>query len=151
MPWLNAAHPVEVAPNMFFVPDGQLLELNGVRVGCLGGAASIDYRFRTLNADWFLDENITLEQAARTDSWEWIDLMITHVPPQRTIADSASPLVRHHFGVPTDWRDHNGDVVEAVWERIARPPLVCGYMHDSFESPDGVRVLNINESMIWAP
>ena len=151
MPWLNATHPVVVAPNISFVPDGEILELNGLRIGCLGGAASIDYRFRSLNKDWFLDENITVEQAARTESWQRIDLMVSHVPPQRTISESANPLVRHHFGVSADWRDHNADIVESVWERLSRPPLVCGHMHYSFASPDNVRVLDINESMRWTP
>ncbi len=151
MPWLNAEQPVEVAPNILFVPDGHILELNGLRIGCLGGAASIDYRFRTLNSDWFLDENITVEQVARTESWERIDLMVTHVPPQRTISESANPLVRHHFGVSAEWRDRNADIVESVWERLSRPPLVCGHMHYAFTSADGVRVLDINESLLWVP
>ena len=151
MPWLNGTHPVEVAPHISFVPDGQILDINGLRIGCLGGAASIDYRFRVLNADWFQAENITDEQAARTDLWERIDLMITHVPPQRIIHESSNPLARHHFGVPADWRDHNADIVESVWERMSRPPLVSGHMHYSFASPDRVRVLDINESMLWVP
>jgi len=151
MPWLNDLTPVVVAPNILFVPDGQILELNGLRVGCLGGAASIDYRFRTLNKDWFLDENITVEQAARTEAWQQIDLMVTHVPPQCTISESANPLVRHHFGVSADWRDQNADTVQSIWERMSRPPLVCGHMHYAFTGSDGVRVLDINESLLWVP
>lgn len=48
MPWLNAPAPVEVAPNIYFAPDGCVLHLSGLRIGCPGGAASIDYPYRHL-------------------------------------------------------------------------------------------------------
>lgn len=149
MPWLNNATSVEVASNIWFVPDGHVLEIAGHRIGCLGGAASIDYQFRTLGVDWFRDENITEQQAARALAWTDIDLMVTHVPPQCTISESANPLARHQFGVATEWRDHNADVVETVWNAHGCPPLVCGHMHYAHTSAAGVRILGINEAMLW--
>lgn len=149
MPWLDAAMPVEVAPNVYFVPDGTVVEFAGVRVGLLGGAASIDYRFRRLGVDWFHEENITTEQQARTASWHDIDLMVTHAPPQSVIDASANPMAKLQFGVGAEWRDVNADVVETVWTRCGCPPLVCGHMHYAYTTPSGVRVLDINESMIW--
>ena len=149
MPWLNSAHPVEVAPNTHFIPDGTILELGGLRIGCLGGAASIDYRFRRMGIDWFDEENITPEQVARTAPWRDLDLMVTHVPPQHIIAASSNPLAKLQFGVPADWRDENADVVETVWRRMNCPPLVSGHMHYSYESTDGVRILDINEPLLW--
>lgn len=149
MPWLDAPHPIEVAPHIHFVPDGSVLELGGLRLGCLGGAASIDYRSRRLGVDWFHEENITREQSERTLSWTQLDIMVTHVPPQHVIAASSSPLAKLQFGVPVYWRDENADVVEALWRRMNRPPLVCGHMHYSYESTDGVRILNINEPLLW--
>ena len=149
MPWLNADAPVEVAPNMHFVPDGCVLELVGLRVGCLGGAASIDYKFRRLGVDWFLDENITPEQADRSRAWTDIDLMVTHVPPQSVITASANPVNKLQFGVSIDWRDANADVVEDVWRHVGCPPLVCGHMHYAYTSTDGVRILDIDEACPW--
>ena len=149
MPWLDAPHPVEIAPQIHFVPDGCVLVFDALRIGCLGGAASIDYRSRRLNVDWFHEENLTREQIDRTTSWPQLDLMVTHVPPQHVIAASSSPLAKLQFGVPAYWRDENADVVEALWQQMNRPPLICGHMHYSYESPDGVRVLDINESLLW--
>lgn len=149
MPWLNAADPVLVAPNIHFVPDGCVLDLGGVRLGCLGGAASIDYRFRRLGVDWFDEENITPVQVGRTASWRDLDLVVTHVPPQHVITASANPLTKHQFGVPAHWRDSNADVVETIWRQLNCPPLVCGHMHYSYQSADGVRILDINEPLCW--
>ena len=149
MPWLDAPLPVETAPNISFVPDGCVLELSGLRIGCLGGAASIDYRARQLGVDWFHEENLTGEQVARTAAWTTLDLMVTHVPPQHIIAASSNPLAKLQFGVPASWRDENADVVEAVWQRMNRPPLVCGHMHYPYTSADGVRILDINEPLLW--
>lgn len=149
MPWLNAYEPVEVAPNIYFVPDGCVLQLSGLRIGCLGGAASIDYRYRRLGVNWFLEENITTEQEARTLDWTNLDLMVTHVPPQSIISASSNPTTKLQFGVPIDWRDENADVVERVWRRVGCPPLVCGHMHYAYESVDGVRVLEIDAACAW--
>ena len=150
MPWLNASAPVEVAPNIHFVPDGCVLTVDGTRIGCLGGAASIDYKYRQLGVDWFHDENITAEQEARTQEWMDLDLMVTHVPPQSVITASSNPLTKLQFGVSVDWCDENATIVERVWRRVGCPPLVCGHMHYAHVSLDGVRVLDIDASYAWA-
>ena len=151
MPWLNESKPVEVAPQTYFVPDGCVLELSGLRVGCLGGASSIDYKFRRLGFDWFRDEDITAEQFERTAAWCDLDLMVTHVPPQSVIAESSNPLVKLQFGVGIDWRDSNADLGEEAWLRCGHPPLVCGHMHYGYVSPDRVYVLDINGVLYWPP
>ena len=58
-------------------------------------------------------------------------------------------VAKLQFGVPADWRDENADVVETVWRRMNCPPLVSGHMHYSYESTDGVRILDINEPLLW--
>lgn len=149
--WLDATSPVEVAPNLCFLPDGVVLTLGGLRIGVLGGAASIDYKFRRLGVDWFSEENVTPAQAQRTATWEALDLMVTHVPPQHVIQESADPTALVLFRVGSAWRDPNADVVEQVWRRVDQPPLVCGHMHYAHTSADGVRVLDIGQALWFRP
>lgn len=127
---LDAAAPVEVAKNIVYVPRGTILELDGKRIGCLGGAASVDYKSRKLGRDWFLEEAIRPQDAAKVAAWDSVDLMVTHVPPQSVIQRNFPPidLVRN-FGLSVDWRDPSADVVEAEWRRLGMPPLYCGHMH----------------------
>lgn len=115
--------PTEIRENLIYVPRGHVLETEaGFRIGCLGGADSIDREFRTEGVSWFSEETITYADQARlveNHLEEPIDLLATHTPP--------ATIVRQ-MGIldpgPSD------RAVEAVWQELDRPELVCGHMHE---------------------
>ena len=135
----------EVAPNLFYVPRGTVMDVGGIKIGFLGGAASVDkmYRLRQ-NMHWSEDELITDEDIAKFDDVKSVDMLITHCPPQSVIQEHFDPRMLMYFGLTPQWRDPSADKVEALWERLGKPPLVCGHMHKSV-TDGNVRILDINE------
>lgn len=144
---LEAAEPVEVAENLIYVPGGYRLELDGRAIGCLGGAASIDRKWRSFGIDWFPEENILAAEEARAAEWDAIDIMVSHVPPQHVIERnfSRSAMVQM-FEVDYGWTDPNAMIVKRIWERAGCPPLYCGHMHRAVHDGN-VRILDINEAV----
>lgn len=140
----------EMGPNLYFVPRGTVLDIDGRSVGFLGGAASVDKEIRLRDGEhWSPGENIKRSEVARFDAVESVDLLVTHVPPQSVIQQHFDPATLEWFGLPKTWKDPNADVVEKLWTRLGKPQLVCGHMHRGvIEGP--VRILNIGEAIAMA-
>lgn len=136
---LLAEQPVELLPNIWYIPSGLVVRFGGLAVGCVGGAASIDYRFRTPGYDWFFEEALLPDEAARIDTWTRIDLLVTHTPPQS--------VIQRYFPTPVglhpEWQDPTAVQIEDVYQRF-RVPLYAGHMHTSLQHKR-VTILNINE------
>lgn len=141
----------EVAPNIFYVPRGTVLELDGRRIAFMGGAASVDKEYRLGSGmSWYPEELITAEDVARFDGVYDVDIFVTHTPPQVTIDAHFDPydLVRY-FGLTLDWRDPSAQYVNNLWEKFGKPTLICGHMHRSVVDQMGkIRILNIDELFI---
>lgn len=136
----------EIASNVFYVPRGTLHEIDGRRIAFVGGASSVDKRFRLMRGEpWFPQEVVTDEDIARLNGVDSVDLLVTHVPPQCVIRRHFNPMVLvRYFGLPPDWKDPSADRIEMLWRRLGTPPLICGHMHRSVV--DGVvRILDFAE------
>jgi Icc-related predicted phosphoesterase len=144
---VKAEEPVEMHENLVYVPGGYVLELDGRRIGCLGGASSIDRKWRTPMFDWFPEENILPEEEKRARQWKDIDVMVTHVPPQPVIERnfSRTEMVKM-WEVDYGWTDMNAVIVKEIWHDVGCPPLYCGHMHRSLQDGN-VRILDINEAV----
>lgn len=137
----------QVARNSWFIPRGTVLELDGRRLGFLGGADSVDKQWRRPEVSWFEDERITYAEASRlltNAASAPLDLLVTHTPPACVV----DAMLRRQGAVAWPEFQESARVVEQVWDTLGRPPVVCGHMHESFESL-GVWVLDINEVMLW--
>lgn len=134
----------EMAPNLFYVPRGTVLELDGRRVAFLGGAASVDKAWRTAGKDWFPEEQIRDSDIHRFDFSQPVDMLITHCPPQRVIQKHFNPHNLLMFGLPIDWRDPSADKVEWVWMKFGYPMVYSGHMHKSVFG-ENYRILDIDE------
>lgn len=137
----------EIFPNFFFVRRGTVVEIDGRTVAFLGGASSVDKAFRTPMVDWFPDEVITPEQLARLDGVSKVDLLVTHCPPQEVIEVYFNRADLPGWGLPTSWSDPCALMVDELWNRLGRPPLVCGHMH-RYVNHDTCTILNINQVYI---
>lgn len=138
----------EIAPNIFFVPRGTVLEIDGRTIAFMGGAASVDKGIRLRRGmHWDTRENITEEQVAtfrENTKDRKIDIMITHVPPQSVIQKNFDPKGLMFFDLPMSWRDKNADIIEELWGSLYYPQLICGHMHRSVIEGTA-RILDINE------
>ena len=67
--------------NIKFLPDYTVLEIEGKRILCVGGAISIDRLIRVEGKDWFKDEGFVYDEN-KVNGLTNIDLVITHTSPQ---------------------------------------------------------------------
>jgi hypothetical protein len=125
-----------------------VLEVDGLKVGCMGGAFSVDYKMRRLGIDWFTEESISTGDFYKLWDHEHLDLMVTHSPPQSVIERNFDRSVIDDFGLPDNWRDQSAVAVEELWRKFNYPPLFCGHMHRSVRDRT-CRILDVNEVAVW--
>ncbi|NKX55973.1 metallophosphoesterase family protein [Arthrobacter mobilis] len=77
---LNAGGFGVISDRLLYAPRGHRWELDGVRFGALGGAFSIDRRFRKLGSTWWEGEEVVPEDVERLGNGE-LDVLITHEVP----------------------------------------------------------------------
>jgi UDP-2,3-diacylglucosamine pyrophosphatase LpxH len=148
--WVQYEEVSRVWPdaNLWYVPRGTVMELDGRTIAFMGGAASIDkdYRLRQ-NMHWDENENITPAQIARllkNAEGKQIDLFITHCPPNSVIEEHFDNSNKLYFGVGLDWTDPNQQIIEDLWHKLGTPMVYSGHMH---RRVGGVsyRILDIDE------
>ena len=134
--------------NLFYIPRGTVMELDGRTIACMGGAASIDKAWRLKDgAHWTPTENISPAEILRllTNAKDkQIDLFITHCPPGSVITQHFDPSAKLFFEVGLDWIDPNQLVIEELWHRLGTPMIYSGHMHRRVEDTSS-RILDINE------
>lgn len=140
-----------VNTNCWFIPRGSVLEVDGRTIAFMGGASSIDKKYRITNHwHWSPLEDIRYKDMMQMDLelasvGNKVDMMITHVPPQSVIAAYFDPRESSmYFGVPLDYVDPNAKYIESLWQQLGYPPLYCGHMHRSITERT-CTILNIDE------
>lgn len=143
-PDLQYSEITEVWPGAHFIPRGHVMEIDGLTIGFMGGAASIDSLYRTEGHDWFREERITQEQFDAMYNMDVeLDLLVTHTPPSSVISGNFSTTAHLSFGQPDNWYDTSAVFVQQLYEKFDCP-LICGHMHKHVI--DGkCRILDINE------
>lgn len=134
--------------NLFYVPRGAVMELDGRIIAFMGGAGSID-KNRRLREGWHWDENenISPDEVLRlleNTNGKNVDLFLTHCPPNSVIDTHFDPRNKLWFGVGIDWKDHNQDIIENLWKAMGFPYIYSGHMHRSVEGMT-YRILDIDE------
>jgi predicted phosphodiesterase len=122
------------------IPRADVLEIDGLRIACLGGAGSIDKDLVILQGDkWFEQEIITdedVETLLQKIGDAPVHCLISHCPPQSVIQEvfeigSKRYRKYYSFGVHPDWKDPSADQVQKVWEKLGHVKNFCGHMHRS--------------------
>ncbi len=117
---LNDLTDNEVFPNIFYMKRGSTLVLpDGRTVLFMGGAYSIDKKYRTLGRDWFPEETITqadIENLPDTN----VDMVISHTAPNEF------NVVDYHeeYG-----HDPSRDALSYILEKYHPKRFVFGHMH----------------------
>jgi predicted phosphodiesterase len=144
--WSRQPGLVPLIENVFYVPRGTLVTINRLNIAFIGGACSVDKDIRLRQGmAWYPEEEVTDADIARLDNVSAVDLLVTHVPPQSIIEKhfSRDALV-YMFGLQRSWTDPSALRIETLWQRLGKPPLICGHMHRSVIDGD-VRILDINQ------
>jgi Calcineurin-like phosphoesterase len=133
---------------LYYVPRGTVMELDGRTVAFMGGASSIDKKMRLENnIHWDHNENISDDHINRLLSnakGKTIDMFLTHCPPHSVIQQHFDPLNKLFFGVGADWIDPNQVIIEELWHKLGTPSVYSGHMHKRVQGMT-YRILNINE------
>jgi Icc-related predicted phosphoesterase len=134
--------------NLFYVPRGTVMEIDGKMIAFMGGAASIDKDIRLReNWHWDKEENISGHEVLRlfeNAENKKIDVLITHDVPISVCKTHFDDSAKMWFGVGKDWHDVNMDVIQRIWDRLGNPMIYSGHMHRSVIGPN-YRILNIDE------
>jgi Icc-related predicted phosphoesterase len=139
----------EVKKNLFFVPRGKVLEIDGYKIGFMGGAHSVDIAWRRKDIDWWVDEEVTDENIAKLIDKK-VDILVTHTPPTGFIMRNFGPINKNSWGLKPDWEDKSSLKIEKLWGEMGMPPLICGHMHKPVI--DGqIKLLDINEMFFLKP
>jgi predicted phosphodiesterase len=142
----------EIRDGLYYVPRGTVLEIEGVRIGCMGGGASIDKAYRRVGVDWFPDEVVTTEQVDQfiRANPSGVDVLVTHTPGSRTITGHFTPLNKRYWGLPDNWVDESAINIQRLVDTMPHEKHFCGHMHRSVI--DGkTRILDIEEVLVYTP
>lgn len=139
-----------VRSNIRVLPRGSRTKIEGLAVGALGGAFSVDYEHRTEGKDWWANEEPTAAEARALVAGGPIDILITHDAP-------AGVPLKGDFELRPDLvekAEHTRLLLREVVNAIAVPHVFCGHWHQrrihELSHPDGritrVDVLNMENS-----
>lgn len=114
-----------VRSNIRILPRGGRTILEGLAVGGLGGAFSVDQQHRTEGKDWWPNEEPTREEAAALVAGGALDILITHDAP------AAVPL-KGDFQLSeelTSKANKTRALLQEVVDSIVVSQLFCGHWH----------------------
>lgn len=121
---IKATEPIELYDNLIYVPRCVILEVEGHNVLCVGGACSVDRKYRTPGLDWFPEERVSGIEVKQAEDLlgTRIDMMATHNPPYDVVAAI--------FGKdqPVEW-NHSAKAIQEIWDMFDNPPIFSGHLH----------------------
>lgn len=112
----------EIAPGIYYMPRGSTYTLpDGRTILFMGGANSIDKKYRTVGRDWFPEEIITQTDLMDLPEVD-IDIFITHTCPKELV-----PILKHQY--PDKEHEPSNDALTELW-KIYKPNLwYFGHWH----------------------
>ncbi|WP_226760400.1 metallophosphoesterase family protein [Arthrobacter sp. SO3] len=123
--------------NIRVLPRGGRTQIEGLVVGALGGAFSVDYEHRTQGKDWWNNEEPTKEDARRITTCGPVDVLITHEVPAGIPMKGDLELPPEVIARANLTRVLLRDVVDF----LAPAHVFCGHWHQrrihELEHPDG--------------
>lgn len=134
--------------NLWYIPRGTVMELDGRTIAFMGGAASIDKDIR-LREGWHWDKNELLSEnhintLLTNAQGKTVDMFITHCPPDSVIQEHFDNSAKLWFGVGLDWTDPTQKQIEDMWHALGTPMIYSGHMHRKVEGAT-YRILDVNE------
>lgn len=140
--------PVEIAERVFYIPRGTVLERFGWSVLCIGGAYSVDKKYRTEGKSWWPQEEITEEDLEKCAEAGEVDVVLSHDVCNSGFVGALSQAVNNNRAEMQHlvWKNDqafpgaapNRHALELVLES-AKPKL---WVHGHYHSPYRVELAN---------
>ena len=128
-----ATEPVEVAPNIFYLPRGYCWRLGDLKALALGGAYSIDQAYRTLGHTYFVEETLRTQDIQRALSAETVDIIFSHDCPIGV--DLTQHLNRRSYRTGKyPLSDANRKDIQGIVEALNPFCLFHGHHHASYSA-----------------
>ena len=140
---------VRVSEVTWILPRPARLEIGGRKILSLGGASSVDRRWRSEGREWWPDESITDEHVAAATVGGAVDIMLTHESPARSPVGMVQEALRTNpMGFPEDALIESAASrarVSQVWDVVRPSLLMHGHMHAPGDgiTDDGRRVVSL--------
>lgn len=111
--------------NIKYPPRPGRTTVNGLTVGGLGGAFSVDYQYRVESKDWWAEEDLTTDDVEQFVRGGSVDVLLTYDVPADVPVASTLELPDQIVERANRTRTLLGEAIAAV-----RPPHVfCGHWH----------------------
>lgn len=129
-----------IRDNIYHLPRGHRFIWNDISFLALGGAASIDKKFRRENYTWWKEEFITPEDVLKAQEGGYADVMITHDTPADApnfiIDDPLSQIqAKKAFGsAALNYCDNHRKVLQQVTNVVLPKIIVHGHYHKAMEA-----------------
>jgi predicted phosphodiesterase len=111
--------------NIRVLPRGGRTTIQGLRIGGLGGALSVDKAWRTEGKDWWPNEEPTVEKAERLIAGGPLDILITHDAPAGVPVSGMFSLTAELI----EQADRTRVLLRRVVDELAPPHVFCGHWH----------------------
>ena len=139
-----------IRSNIRVLPRGGRTIIDGLVLGGLGGAFSVDYQDRVGGKDWWPNEEPTREEAEALIAGGPVDILITHDAPEGVPLKGDFQLSAEL----TEKANRTRGLLREVVDALAVPHLFCGHWHQrrthELRHPTGtvtrVDVLNMENS-----
>ncbi|PTT70194.1 metallophosphoesterase family protein [Arthrobacter sp. HMWF013] len=113
-------------PHIRFLPRGRRATIEGLTVGALGGAFSLDGPpLRTEGKDWWANEEPTPEEALNLVAGGHVDILLTHDVP-------AGVPMKSEMDLPADVlarANQTREIIQMVVDELKPGHVFCGHWH----------------------
>ncbi|WP_422390219.1 metallophosphoesterase family protein [Arthrobacter sp. N1] len=121
------------------LPRGGRTTVDGLVIGGLGGAYSVDQHRRKAGKDWWPTEEPTWQEAERLVAGGAVDVLLTHDVPASVPMRSELDLLPHIAERAGETRR----LLDSVIDRLQPPMVLCGHWHQRrqhrLERADGTK------------
>jgi len=143
-----------VRDNIFHLPRGLRFEINGISYLALGGAASIDRKFRVVDRSYWEEELITDEDVEKSIAGGKVDVMLCHDSPAsapNTVTDNVMGQMRAQLSFGPEnlllcaW---NRNQLDRVVQAVKPDYLFHGHYHAPMRGvieSTGTQVIGLDE------
>jgi hypothetical protein len=133
--------------NLYHMPRGTVMEIEGKLFGFLGGAESIDKSYRTEGLSWWPEERITeedVETMINNVGNRQLDYFITHTCTHAFRDKYFGPLDLTRWKLPSGWEDNSMLMMDKAVSILNPKMHIFGHMHRSVREKK-LLCLNIDE------
>ncbi len=121
--------PVGIRSNIVYLPRATTWEWQGIRHMAVGGAWSIDYKFRTPGRSWWPEEMISTEEEKLAISRGPVDILLTHDVPDGVDINTHFAIQGRDFLKADVQSQLNRETVRRIVDGVRPKLLVHGHYH----------------------